>query len=317
MFLRLDKRLMDENNGDGGDAGGAGDGDSGGSGGDSGAGGSGDGGGDGGDGGVTGYFEKLPDDWRSQLAGEDTKRLGQLERVSDMPTFVDNYFSAQDRIRKGELSNGLPENPTDQQMSDWRGANDVPATAEEYKPVLPDGLVLGEADTRISQEVHKAAHAHNLSNGAMSDLTVAMLKGREIEQQALGTADSDQQMQGTMQLKDAWGGEFTKNLNATMGWFNTMPEAIRDSFMSARMGDGRLLMNSPEFLLWSAQQGFAVNPSATVVPNANNPVQAASDEIEKLEKRMSEDDTWHKDTKAQTRLMELYDYRDSLKQKED
>jgi len=75
-----------------------------------------------------------------------------------------------------------------------------------------------------------------------------------------------------------------------------------------------LLMNSPEFLQWSAAQAFDINPSATVVPNSNNPVQSMNDEIEALEKRMGDDD-WHKDAKAQARYQQLLDAKDKLESK--
>jgi len=62
------------------------------------------------------YFEAMPDDWRNQLAGDNDKHLKMLERVSDMPTFLNNYVSAQDKIRSGQLSSGLPAEPTPEQF---------------------------------------------------------------------------------------------------------------------------------------------------------------------------------------------------------
>ena len=55
-----------------------------------------------------------------------------------------------------------------------------------------------------------------------------------------------------------------------------------------------------------------LNPAGTVVPNSNNPTQAISDEIAKLEGRMGEDE-WYKDQESQTRLQELYTAREAMK----
>ena len=88
------------------------------------------------------YFKAAPEDWRKQVVAatglQETdeqfdKRVKQLERVNDIGSLGKNYFEAQDRIRKGETSNGLPENATDEQMAAFREANGIPATPEEYK----------------------------------------------------------------------------------------------------------------------------------------------------------------------------------------
>jgi len=265
------------------------------------------------------YFADAPDTWRSDLIsaagfeGDDaTKRAGQLERVLDPGTLAKNYFSAQDRIRTGEISNGLPENPTDEQMADWRTANDVPAVAADYKLTLEDGLVLGEEDGAILTPVFEVAHKRNLPAAAMSDMTNAFLKAREIEAHKMQQQDGVDTQQTTRMLKDSWGADYDTNINMVQGLLANLPETVRADVEGARMADGTGMFNSPEVMVFFADMARKLNPAGTVVPNANNPVQAVSDEIGKLEARMGHNE-WFKDQAAQQRLQQLYTARDAMK----
>jgi hypothetical protein len=239
------------------------------------------------------------------------KRLKQLDRVSDFPTLAKNYFEAQDRIRKGEISSGLPENATDTQVAEWREANGVPQTADAYELQLEEGLVLGEDDTRIMVDVFNAAHAFNIPAAAMSEMTNAMLKSRQVEAEAIVSQDGIDAQTTTRQIKEAWGGDYQTNINIITNLTEQLPESVRDAFRGARMADGRLMFNSPEVMVAMADWARKLNPSATVVPNANNPVQSINDEIKTLEARMGDDD-WHRDKEAQKRYTDLIDARAAM-----
>jgi len=55
-----------------------------------------------------------------------------------------------------------------------------------------------------------------------------------------------------------------------------------------------------------------LNPAGTVVPNSNNPTQAISDEIKKIEALMGTDE-YDKDPDMQQRLRDLYDADTNMK----
>jgi len=269
------------------------------------------------------FFDSAPETWRQDwlakagFEGEDAeKRLGQLNRMTDMPSVLKSYFEAQDKIRSGEISTGLPENPTDEQLADWRQANGVPAAADGYELSLSEGLVLGEEDKAIMDGVYAAAHGENISNQAMSAITDAFLKGREQELHQIEQQDGLDTQSATAALKDVWGPDYKTNINVINNLVNTLPESVREDFQNARLANGKGLFNSPEAMVFFADIARKLNPAATVV-NANdaNPVQTINDEISTLEKKMEEgiaDGTWHKDKASNDRLMELYEARDKM-----
>lgn len=261
------------------------------------------------------YFSTAPEDWRAQMLkkagyeeGEDfDKGMKQLERVSDFGTLAKNYLAAQEKIRKGEISNGLPENATDEQMQAYREANGVPATPQDYALQLEEGLVLGETDEKIMQGIYEIAHSKNIPADAVSEMTNAMLKGRQIEAQNRLNQDGVDKQTTDKMLKEAWAsGDFETNLNMVKGLVNQLPESVKDAFLDARLPDGKAVFNSPEVMIAMADWARQINPAATVVPNSNNPMQTMETEIKALEARMSEPG-WHKDKEANDRYVALVD----------
>lgn len=260
------------------------------------------------------WSQSAPDDWRQQIAGEDEKRLKQLERFTDFDAFTKSAFNAQDKIRSGEISSGLPENPSDEQLAAYREANGIPNTAEDYALSLDDGLVLGEMDERIMEGIYKVAHENNVSNDVVSQLTNAMLKGRDHEQQALINQDGLDKQTADRQLREAWGSDFEMNTGLVKNLINGLPETVRNDFANARLADGTAVFNSPAMMNFFAEAMRAMNPAATVVPAGNgNPTQAIESRISELESKMGTPE-WYKDTAGQQELQQLYTAKEQMSQ---
>lgn len=268
---------------------------------------------------VTPFYDALPETWRDQLVGslglEDEsaaeKRLNQLSRVPDFKTLTKNYFESQDKIREGIKPVGLPDNATDEQLAEYREANGIPSTVDDYATSLDEGLVLGDTDTRIMGEVFKVAHTENVSSDTMGKLTNAMLNARAAEEDLMLQQDGIDTQTVRGQLQDTWGSDYQTNLNMVKGLVNQLPESMRDDFLNARLADGRALFNSPEFQIFMADVARKVNPAGTVVPNSANPTQAIDDEIKTLEKKMGTDE-WFKDTDGQKRYQQLVEARGNM-----
>jgi len=256
------------------------------------------------------YFapESMPEDWRTQLAGENDTHAKYLERYTDMGAVIDAGYNAQDKIRKGEISTGLPDNPTDAQMTAYREANGIPATAAEYELKLADGVVLGEADKRMLAPVFDAAHANNLGLPAVNAITDAYFSARLAEVDARGTKDNLDLQQATAALREAWGNDYEPNLNkAKLFAERSFPREFREMLEGARMPDGTPLYSSPEFIIGLATAEREINPAGTVVPGASNPIAVGRGEYEELKAAMGTPE-WYKDKAKQARFMELHEY---------
>jgi hypothetical protein len=257
-------------------------------------------------------LKSAPQDWREQLASGDEKKLNQLRRIKDFGTFAENYFNAQEKIRSGETKAGLPENPTEEQLTAYRESLGVPQKPEEYNLQLEEGVVLGDADKRIMASIYPIAHKHNVPVAVLSELTNQMLKGQEQQLAEMEQQDNLDYQTAQRQLKDNWGYDYDMNVNVVKGMLNSLPESVRGLFQDARMADGRLMFNSPEVLNFFADVARTVNPAATVVPNGSgNPVQAINDRIGDLEKRMGTPE-WYKDMSAQQEYRRLIDAKSKM-----
>lgn len=265
----------------------------------------------------TNYFQNVPEDWRTQIAGEDESRLNDLKRYSDFNSFVASGFEAKDRIRKGEISTGLPDDPTPEQLSTWREANGVPQEAYGYDIQLEQGFVMGEEDERILAEVMPAFHSANIPSSAVNAVVNSFMLARQHEAERIGRQDVEDQTNAIRDLKTLWGGEYTSNFNRVQGVLARMPEEIRGAVESARSdnGAGPLIFNLPGLLQFFESEERDRNPAGTVVPNAINPVQAIDDGIAEIEKIMSDDpDTYWKDQKMQDRYDELLQVRERMRE---
>lgn len=220
------------------------------------------------------FFESLPDDWRTQMvqqAGyEDVdKHVKQLERVKDLGTLTKNYFEAQEKIRQGMKNAGLPDDATQEQVAEYRDANNIPLESSGYYDALDEGLVIGDDDKAVLDPILDIAHQNNVPADVMAQMITSQMQAYADEAKAVETNDALHQQEAQTALRQTWGNEFETNLNLAKKTLSDMPEGLRDELMNARFMDGKGVMNSPEFIAYMANTAKQINPQATIVANQN------------------------------------------------
>jgi hypothetical protein len=156
-------------------------------------------------------------------------------------------------------------------------------------------------------------YEQNISTPVVNTIVNKFMRARQRAAEQIQLKDTTDQTNAIRDLKELWGGEYQGNMNRVNGVLARMPEEVREALTSARTanGTGELLFNVPGLLQFLEADERARNPAGTVVPNANNPVQAIADRITALEARMGDDD-WHSDTEANEELMGLYQAREDM-----
>jgi len=246
----------------------------------------------------------MPDDWRDQLIAAanltgDDKALNMLNRHGDIGSLVKSFIAGQRQIRSGELSNGLPENPSAEQLSEWRTANSVPLNVDGY---FAD-VAVGDNDKALFDSVGKAALENNVSKPALDAILGQVESQRQVQAQVQATRHTTDMQNSTQVLQETWGGELATNVNIVNNMISQLPESVRDGFSQATLADGSLLANSPEVLVWLADMGRKINPAATVVPNSNNPAQAMATEIQSIKDKMGTKSYTAEDRKRYVQLI--------------
>ncbi len=241
------------------------------------------------------------DNWRNGVIeslgleeGSDaSKYQNMLERFTDPASMHKAFFEAQDTIRKGAVSTGLPENPTDEQLAEFREANGIPGDAAAYA----EGMDLDEEEMAEMKDVFDLAHKNNLSKDGLAELLTAVAVSEEEQERRHQAQDGLDKQEFDQIMKDQWGPDYQTNMNMIDNMINRLPESVRDSFKSARLADGRSLLASPEMMQFFAATERSINPAAALVPNSINAISDIKTRRVELEKMMGEPD-WHKNTAA-------------------
>lgn len=238
-----------------------------------------------GDAGADSDQQQQGDDWRTRMAGDDKKLLGYLGRYPSEKAFVeaakkDREFAVQTRVVK------LPDNPTDEEVTAYRKANGIPDEATGYFDALGD-ITVGDDDKPVVEQFLSAMHETNAPPALVAAAVGTYYKIVEEQEAAEADADRVMQSESVEALRDEWGPDYKRNLNAMHNYLETLPETVRSAFTHGRGADGRPLGFNADVLKWLAGKALEENPLATVTPGAGQTsVQAVDARLAELEGKM-------------------------------
>lgn len=261
----------------------------------------------------SGAVEAAAGDWRARLAGGDEKLLGYLGRYQSERAFVEAAKKDREALRARQ-AHRLADNPTGEELAEYRRQHGVPDTPEGYLALLPDGLVVGDDDRpyvdRFLAEMH-ALHAPPALTGAALDAYYAIV---EDQAAARSEMEAEARAESTEILRAEWGADYKRNLNAMHAHLDTLPEPVAEAFRFGRHADGVPLGYDAEVLKWLAGLALEANPLSTVVPGGGaGRASAVADEIAAIEGVMRRDRAaYNGDEGMQARYRELLSARERL-----
>jgi hypothetical protein len=258
-----------------------------------------------------------PADWRAKLAGDDKKVLAQLERFASPADMAKKLREQDALISSGKLKAGLPADATAEQVAAWRKDNNIPEAPDKYDLTLPDGLVIGEADKPIINNMLTSMHGANLNQDQVKAVLASYYKQEQaflVERTQQIAADKIKQDDT---LHSEWGNEYRQNLNIVSDLIKTWSEDTRNALSDALDSNGMPLLNNAAFLRDMAVQARTINPISTVVSGGGaSQMSSVEDEIKAIETRMATDrDAYFKDTKAQARYLQLIEWKENQKKR--
>lgn len=227
-------------------------------------------------------LEGLPENWREIFAGGDEKRLNALGRFTDPLKFVESWENAQNTIRSGRHKQF--DAPTeDADLAAWRTENGIPETFDKYELTLDDGIVVGDEDKVLVDQVLEALHGENATPAQASAALNAYYKiqaqipemTQEMDQQHIAEVEDS--------LREEWGSDYRTNRQAVSNFVNRFPESVRDSLATARSEDGKGLLNNADVVKTLAQLERLLNPAVTILPNSTDPAADLDSRIKEIE----------------------------------
>lgn len=248
-----------------------------------------------------------PENWREALAGQDEKRLKQLQRYSDPTAFANKTFALEAKLSSGEYRRDLPKDASPEQVAEWRKEHGLPDKPEDYKIELPEGVVLGEADKPVIDNFKQFALENNLSPDVLNKTLSWYYKNQDAVNQQREMVDASFHDEAKDSLIAEWGlKDYRANLSAMASIRDQMPEGLADRMLAGRTADGRLIGDDPQFLTWFASLSRELNPQATVVAfDSGKTLDSELDQIRKF--RRENPDKYDQDQSMQARERELLD----------
>jgi len=232
-----------------------------------------------------------PDDWRTKVAGEDAKELARLQRMGSPADVWKAYRALEAKISSGQLKQGLKPDATPEEIATWRAENGLPDSPEGYKPQLPNGMILGEADAPLITGFQKTAHELGMTPEQFNK-TLAWYYN-EVDADAAQRVENDKAFRATAedQLRAEWGPQYRAEVKGIANFLEaSAPAGLSDVLFNSRTADGKLLGDHPEVLRWLSSMVRTVNPMSTLVPAGSaDPMKAGEARIQEIEGIMKTD----------------------------
>ena len=211
-----------------------------------------------------------PEDWRTRMAGDDEATGKLLGKYGDPAAVAKALREANLAIsRRAEVPKAPGADAKPEDVAAWRKQHGIPEAAAGYLEKLPEGLVIAEGDKDLvgifAQDMHGKNVAPDVVHAALGSYykvqAAAAAKRQEMDVHA-STATTDI-------LRQEWGnGEYRGNINAIMGFLDTMGSDVRDIVLNARGPDGVPIASNPSVLKGLLSSALAVNPAATILPGS-------------------------------------------------
>jgi hypothetical protein len=256
-----------------------------------------------------------PADWRQKIAGDDAKELARLQRLGNSPADVYKAYRALEaKLSSGQAKPALPDNPTPEQLTEWRKANGIPEAPDGYEPALPDGMVLGEADKPLVTDFQRVALDANMTTQQFNKTLEWYHKHVDNFRAQQEEADTASRREVEDTLRSEWGNEYRGNINAVN---NTMRMYFGDAaaeILSARTPSGKMVGDFPEFIKGMALTAKELNPAMGLIPaGSSNPLQATESRISEIEAMMkapNAGDIYWRNEKVQAEYLQLIEARE-------
>lgn len=259
-------------------------------------------------------------DWatlRSDWASGDEATSKVLDRYSDGKAFVKAHKELVDKLASGELKTAkkLPENPTPEQVADYRKANGIPEKPDGYDIQFPVGFTPDESTKATLEEYRAFAHANHIPPNLVKGQVNWYLAAQQKAAEARLVQDDKDQSDGAELLRKDWGHEFGRNIQTVQALFEGNEELF-GAIMGARGADGKKLGNNPDVLRFLVNIGVNANPSIREYAGDGSVTPAsAAERIKEIEDLRTKDWSKYRSPAIQEEYSRLLSYMEARGQK--
>lgn len=246
--------------------------------------------------------DKIPDNWRELLADGNEKRLKQLRRYTSPQALIEKIENQEKviRSRKPALEPPGPD-ASEEDIAKYRKEAGLPETPAGYVEnlQLSDGKVIGDDDKPFAESFAEALHQVHAPQEAVNAAVDWYLNMQEQQAADLVQHDETRKRESRDQLRDEWGADYKRNLNA-IGWLfsdapggadASNPESLFARLITARTQDGRIVGDDPSFIKHLSTLALKYAPNAEITPTGTGDLSSVQSELADLRKLVAKDDS--------------------------
>lgn len=191
-----------------------------------------------------------PDDWRDKIAGDDADARKRLDRFKVPGDIFKSFRELETRQSKGGNKPADIPPPDAEKDPDglkaWREERGIPADPTGY--TVPDTVkeMVTEDDKPVVEGFTAAMHSKNIPPNAAAAAMEFYFETRDAQIAAELQADKAAASEVADALRSEWGSEYKPLSSAAAKFASEITPGI--NWFDARLDDGRLLSNVPEFV---------------------------------------------------------------------
>lgn len=277
----------------------------------------------------------LGEKWREEIAehyaaGDKkayTRELKRLERITDPKALYGMWRELEGKWTSGDLVKKPGKDATPEEIAQYHKQIGAPEKPEDYfdQLELENGVVIGDADKPLVEDVAKAMHEVGTTPEQMNRLLNWYYGNLEDQAAAMDDADDTFRRESESALKEEFGAAYKRKINAIPALFNTAPggsDAKNENSLYARLiggrtADGKVIGDDPDMLRFLAFLSHEINPAAAVVEDGDMTGKSIDAELKEIAQfRRDNKRDYFKDEAIQARERELIEAKQKIEQRE-
>lgn len=254
------------------------------------------------------------EDWLDKMAGEDEKAKNILGRYASPKAVGDALVAAQKKISSYKPSVELPQNPTEEDLANYRKAYNIPEDPKGYDLKLDNGLVIGDGDMPIVEKFLEKAHSRHAKPNEIKAVLQDYFEIQQTQSQEIIQKFKEQKTKAEDELRGEWGNNYRQNDNIINNFVENKFGEQSQNLLNAVLADGTLLKNNPTVLRQLLNLAQDVDPVATIGRSSSYDAESIDSEIAKIESVMKNSPTeYFKNKDMVKKYEELVTVKEKLK----
>lgn len=253
------------------------------------------------------------EDWLDKMASDD-KSKNILGRYASPKAVGEALVAAQKKISSYKPQVELPQNPTEEDIANYRKAYNIPDDPKGYDLKLDNGLVIGDEDMPIVEKFLERAHSRHAKPNEIKAALQDYFEVQQVQNQEMINRFEEQKAKAEDELRAEWGNSYRQNANIVNNFLENKFGEQAPNLLNAVLADGTLLKNNPAVIRQLLNLAQDVDPVATIGRSSSYDAESLDSEIAKIEQVMQKNPKQYFADKAMVKKYEeLVTVREKLK----